>query len=106
MGREVVHKGRIRNFIGRLASFDDLPMKNQDELKEIKNFICEELNKEIDVYVFGSFYHGFADDFSDYDLILSEKCDLRSIGLMVKEKLGYSVDLLHYDSKISEIIVQ
>jgi hypothetical protein len=33
MGREVIHKGRIRNFIGRLISFDDLPMKNQVELK-------------------------------------------------------------------------
>jgi len=105
MGREVIHKGRIRNFIGRLASFDDLPMKNQAELKEIKSFLCEELNKNIEICLFGSFYHGFADDFSDYDLILSEKCDLINVGAMVKEKLGYSVDLLYYEDKISEIIV-
>ena len=105
MGREIIHKGRIRNFIGRLASFYDLPIKNQTELKEIKSFLCEELNKDIEVYLYGSFYHGFADDFSDYDLILSKNGDLRSIGTMVKEKLGYSVDLLYYDEKISEIIV-
>ena len=105
MGREVIHKGRLRNFIGRLASFDDLPIKNQVELKEIKSFLCKELNKDIEVYLFGSFYHGFADDFSDYDLILSEKCDLITLSTMIKEKLGYSVDLLHYEEKISEIIV-
>ena len=105
MGREVIHKGRIRNFIGRLASFDDLPIKNQVELKEIKSFLHEKLNKDIEIYLFGSFYHGFADDFSDYDLILSEKLNLTNIASIIKEKLGYSVDLLYYDDKISEIIV-
>jgi predicted nucleotidyltransferase len=105
MGREIIHKGRIRNFIGRLASFDDLPMKNKLELKEIKKFICENLNKDIEISLFGSFYHGFSDDFSDYDLILSEKCDLINISEVVKEKLGYDVDFLYYDNKISEIII-
>jgi hypothetical protein len=38
-------------------------------------------------------------------LILSEKGDLLNTAAMVKEKLGYSVDLLYHDGKISEIIV-
>jgi predicted nucleotidyltransferase len=105
MAREFIYKGRVRKHIGRLQSFDDLPIKNQDELKEIKLFIEEHLNKSITANLFGSYYHGFADEYSDYDIVISETCNLKELDQLIKEKLNYNVNILYYDVKISEIII-
>lgn len=105
MEKQIIHKGRIRNFIGRLQSFSDLPIKNQDELKEIKKFLLKKININIDLYLFGSFYHGFADNESDYDIIVSERADFNTLDALIKEELGYQVNLSFYNDKISEIII-
>jgi predicted nucleotidyltransferase len=105
MVKEFIHKGRIRTHIGRLKSFDNLPIKNQNELKEIKSFLEEYLGKPIIANLYGSYYHGFADEFSDYDIIISERGDLKTLDSIIREKLKYNVNVLYYDVKISEIII-
>lgn len=58
----IQRKGRYRERRGRLESFDDLPDHAQEAFKTIKNVLG------VDTYVFGSFFWGFWDELSDYDV--------------------------------------
>lgn len=66
----IERKGRIRTIKGRLSSFDSLPQEKQLIFKSIKKVIDDVFKKNINVYVFGSFYWGFWDEFSDFDVTL------------------------------------
>lgn len=66
----IERKGRLRTIKGKLSSFDDLPQEKQLIFKNIKNAINEAFEKDINVYVFGSYYWGFWDELSDFDVTL------------------------------------
>jgi predicted nucleotidyltransferase len=100
----VERKNRIREYRGELRFFDNLPLVHQNNFKLIKNKINDALKEHTDVYVFGSFFWGSWDDFSDYDVKInyvhnSFKPDLRYLTLKEVENelttlLGKKVDVL------------
>lgn len=101
----IVRKGRQREFIGRLQSFDDLPIKNQDDLKQIKSFLNEYFNKDVEAYVYGSYLHGFSDEFSDYDILIGENFNRNELDILIYEKLKHKVNIIFSEQKISNILI-
>lgn len=101
----IVRKGRQREFIGRLQSFDDLPIKNQEALKEIKRFLNEHFNKEIETYVYGSYFHGFSDEYSDYDILINEKFNRNEIDALIYKNLNHKANIIFSEDKISNILI-
>lgn len=101
----IVRKGRQREFIGRLQSFDDLPIKNQEVLKEIKRFLNKHFNKEVEAYVYGSYFHGFSDEFSDYDILINEDFDRNEIDDLIYKKLNHKTNIIFSEDKISNILI-
>jgi predicted nucleotidyltransferase len=97
-------KGRIRVNRGKLKSFDLLPQNVQENFKVIKNILCELIGSETNVYVFGSFYWGFWDEESDYDILLDYEKNIhltdKRIPMILeakkrcKENHGLSVDIM------------
>lgn len=87
----MVIKGRERIMRGKLENFSDLPIEKQIIFKKIK----ESINKflETEVYIFGSYNHGYWDEESDYDVIVfTEK--IMDIANHLREELGIKIDLL------------
>ena len=72
----------------------DLPIKVQEDFRTIASIIKHHLKKDIDVYVFGSYFHGWWNDDSDYDIIIHEKCNLDELK-----------DLFHHLDKKVDIII-
>ena len=101
----IVRKGRPREYIGRLQSFDDLPIKNQEVLKEIKEFLNEHFNKDIEAYVYGSYLHGFSDKFSDYDIVINENFNRNDIDTLIFEKLNHEANIIFSKDKISNVLI-
>lgn len=90
----MVYKGRERIDRGKLKSFYDLPEKHQKIFSEIKNALDVD-----DVYVFGSFYHGFWDEFSDYDVTINKKItDVEKIK-QLESTLKIKINVLLIDKK-------
>lgn len=97
-------KGRIRLLRGKLESFDGLSIDQQNNFKTIKKVICDLLGSETNVYVFGSFFWGFWDEKSDYDVLLDYIKTLHAqdarIPMIIeakrilKEQYGLSVDIM------------
>jgi predicted nucleotidyltransferase len=78
----IIRKNRIRQNRGKLKVFNDLPENVKLDFKLIK----EEINKKIEglnLYVFGSYYWGFWDDESDYDINI----DIDEITLSFDERI-------------------
>lgn len=69
----MIRKGRVRIERGVLNTFSDLPENNQKIFLKIKNFIDEKTNQDNEINIFGSFYRGDWDEFSDYDILVKEK---------------------------------
>lgn len=100
----IVRKDRIRENKGKLHNFYDLPLIHQKNFTIIKNRLQKEFGEAINVYVFGSFYWGFWDEDSDYDVKLDYifngyKPDnrlpkIKEISLELKEFIGKKVDVL------------
>jgi predicted nucleotidyltransferase len=101
----IVRKGREREFIGRLQSFDDLPIKNQEVLKEIKGFLNEFFNKEVEAYVYGSYFHGFSDEYSDYDILINENFNRNEIDGLIYKKLNHKANIIFSEDKLSNILI-
>jgi predicted nucleotidyltransferase len=91
---QIVWKRRIRNKRGSLKSFEDLPIKAQEDFKSIKKFLEISFNKPVQAYVFGSYLHGFWDEFSDYDVIINEMCGRRKLDELILERLNLKVNIL------------
>lgn len=99
MIKTVNHKGRERNFRGQLKTFEELPLERQENFKLIKEIIFEVLG-DVPVFVFGSHYHGFWDEFSDYDVVvlsdekpnfetmINERTNLKTNVFYLKEEMG------------------
>jgi len=77
--KKIIYKGRERSVRGSLTDFCQLPNHVQENFKLIKKSVENILNKKTEVYVFGSFSHGFWDEESDYDVLVisKEKLDIR-----------------------------
>jgi predicted nucleotidyltransferase len=68
--KKIVRKNRIRPLRDKLIGFDGLPKEHQDNFLIIKKVLSDILGENTNVYVFGSFYWGFWDEESDYDVLL------------------------------------
>ena len=103
----VNRKNRIREYRGELKSFDMLPLVHQNNFTLIKDKINDGLKENTDVYVYGSFFWGSWDEFSDYDVKInyihnSFKPDLRYLKLKeIENEL-----MLILDKKVDILIIR
>jgi predicted nucleotidyltransferase len=102
MKNKLVIKNRERFMRGKLNSFSDLPLEKQTIFKNIKQSINKYL--DVDVYVFGSYNHGYWDEESDYDVIIfSENC----VDIMqdVRNETGVKLDIMFGKNNIGYIAI-
>jgi predicted nucleotidyltransferase len=100
----ITRKGRVREKRPVLNDFKNLPNEHAINFIKIKEAIHEALGQKIDVYVYGSFFWGFWDDKSDYDvrvdfLFNNYKPDPRgpyfeNAKKICKERYGFHFDIL------------
>lgn len=97
-------KNRLRTFKGKLKDFNDLPIDKQKIFINIKEKINEILGKKVEIYIYGSYHHGYWDDESDYDLIIID-----DVNIYLKEKLNnffeYKIDLFFSKNKELDLIL-
>ena len=101
---KMTYKGRERTRRGSLQSFDGLPEYIQKNFIKIKFFLIGYFGKEIEVYVHGSFKHGYWDELSDYDVIIYEKLD-HNIDNYILEGIGVKANVFSTDNKIGVILI-
>jgi predicted nucleotidyltransferase len=89
----MVHKGRNREHRGRLNSFVELPENVQLIFEKIKREVNNELNENIDVYVYGSYLHGYWDEQSDFDVSIKIIIDEIPLKKKISELTGVKVDI-------------
>ena len=99
MEKIVIIKGRQRECRGSLQSFTDLPLEKQKIFSSIKAKIEEILEKHVDVYVYGSHHHGYWDNQSDYDVLISEYPGIDLTGIL-RETLGCAIDIQYFHKAI------
>ena len=97
------YKNRERLFRGPLSSFKKLPEEKQKKFIWIAEIIRKYLTSDVKIYVFGSFYWGFWDENSDYDVII-DYSEVKKTTKEISEKLirahnelnkeGMAVDIL------------
>lgn len=104
MNRIVIVKGRERIFRGVLEKFEDLPLEKQENFKLIKQAIQEELNCELDMFVFGSFNHGYWDENSDYDVSVVGH-DFIMLDSIIKEKTNLKVNVFFTENKLGNVMI-
>lgn len=104
MMKRIIHKGRERLIRGSLTDFYQLPNEIQENFKMLKKTVEKILNKSTDVYVFGSFSHGFWDEESDYDILIisEEKPDLQG---KLREITNLKVDVMFLPTEIGLISI-
>jgi len=100
----IERKARIRLVRGILNDFYSLPFEHQEKFKTIKSVICDLLGSQTNVYVFGSFYWGIWDEYSDYDVLLDYTKNIHGpdermenvfkAKTRLKEEYGLSVDIM------------
>ena len=100
----IVYKNRARFKRGILTSFDELPEDKKIIFKKIKNHLTENLDKNVNVSIFGSFKHGIWDDYSDYDIMVNVGGDYQKISKQINEKLNIKVDIF-YQTTNSDLII-
>ena len=98
-------KNRFRYNRGPLNNFFDLPIDKREIFIKIKKFLTEYFNKDIDVYVWGSYKHGFWDELSDYDVIIYEVANGKEIDNLILEKLKIKVNVNFMRKKIGVILI-
>lgn len=103
MIRIVHHKGREREFRGQLKNFEDLPLKKQENFRLIKEIIIEVLGN-VPVFVFGSHYHGFWDEFSDYDVMVLS-LEKPNIEAMINEKTNLKTNVFYLNEEMGLISI-
>jgi predicted nucleotidyltransferase len=99
------YKGRVRLVRGQLESFEELPSLVKTDLIEIKKILNDYFNKELDVFVFGSYYHGFWDEFSDYDVIINEGNNGVNLTELFKGKIETQVHVISTKNKLSNVLI-
>jgi predicted nucleotidyltransferase len=103
MIKMVHHKGREREFRGQLESFENLPLERQKNFRLIKEIIIEVLGN-VPVFVFGSHYHGFWDEFSDYDVMVLS-LEKPNIEAMINEKTNLKTNVFYLNEEMGLISI-
>ncbi len=98
----MVVKGRERLIRGKLISFTDLPIEKQEVFKNIKKSINEVIN--VDVYVFGSYNHGYWDEESDYDVMIFNQ-DYVDLSDKVRTEVGVKTDILFGKNNLDYVAI-
>jgi DNA polymerase sigma len=104
MSNIITHKGRQRLHRGLLENFSDLPIDKQNNFKIIKQAIEEILNDKFNMYVFGSFNHGFWDEESDYDVNLIGKSNV-NLNDIISQKTNLKVNVFFTENKLGNIMI-
>lgn len=99
---KMVVKGRERLIRGRLTCFTDLPIEKQEIFKKIKKSINEII--DVDVYVFGSYNHGYWDEESDYDVIIFSH-DYVDLSDKVRTEVGVKTDILFGQNNAEYVVI-
>jgi DNA polymerase sigma len=100
----MIIKGRDRVLRGVLENFSDLPIDKQNNFKFIKQAIEETLNDKYQMYVFGSFNHGFWDEESDYDVNLIGKSNV-NLNQIISIKTNLKVNVFFTENKLGNIMI-
>lgn len=101
---QIVWKRRIRNKRGTLKSFEDLPTQVGEDFKSIKKFLETYFEKSIQAFVFGSYLHGFWDEFSDYDVKINQNFGIINLNELILERLNLKVNIF-YTEEIGKISI-
>ena len=101
---QILYKKRIRLRRGRLKSYTELPEKAQKDFRRIKQKLCEKFKRDVEVYLYGSYYHGYWDDKSDYDVVVHESCDLIKLNQELLEELGFQVHVQSIERQLDILI--
>lgn len=108
----MIRKNRERKLRGILNSFYDLPKIHQDNFCTIKQSVQNYFNEN--VYVYGSFYWGYWDEKSDYDVFIKHRDTknpkneifdvFKHIKDVLKNKHDLNVDIMMIREEIGVLI--
>jgi len=103
---KVLYNGRERDRRGQISNFEDLPIEVKDNFKKIKESIERYLNKETDVRVVGSHLEGYYDEFSNYDVVIEEECNIVELNEIVLNECQLNVNIVFDTIKYSKSIIK
>ncbi len=102
---KVLYNGRERDRRGQISKFEDLPVEIKDNFKKIKESIEKYFNKEIDVRVIGSHLEGYYDEFSNYDVVIEEECNIIELEEIISNECQLNVNVEFDTIKYSKSII-
>jgi len=92
MNETIFYKNRLRINRGELKNFKDLPEDVKINFINIKNKIIEIIDEKIEVQVFGSYFHGFWDNESDYDVSIIKNINNETLKYIIaKLQIDYDI---------------
>ena len=103
---KVLYNGRERDRRGQISNFEDLPIEVKDNFKKIKESIERYFNKEMDVRVVGSHLEGYYDEFSNYDVVIEEECNIIELNEIVSNECQLNVNVVFDTIKYSKSIIK
>ena len=103
---KVLYNGRERDRRGQISNFEDLPIEVKDNFKKIKESIENYFNKEMDVRVVGSHLEGYYDEFSNYDVVIEEECNIIELNEIVSNECQLNVNVVFDTIKYSKSIIK
>jgi predicted nucleotidyltransferase len=98
----MVIKGRERLIRGKLEKFTDLPLETQDIFKKIKTSVNKHLKTE--VYVFGSYNHGYWDCESDYDILVLNQNYVNIVD-KIRDEVGVKIDIMFGKNNLGYVVI-
>jgi predicted nucleotidyltransferase len=99
----IIFKGRNRQVRGKLTDINELSENVKNNFILIKLFLNEYLSKEVDVYIFGSYYWGYYNEKSDYDVIINEEFDKKDLREKLRSTFKFKVDVIKNELKTIKI---
>ena len=102
---KVLYNGRERDRRGQISNFEDLPIEVKGNFKKIKESIEKYFNKEMDVRVVGSHLEGYYDEFSNYDVVIEEECNIVELNEIVLNECQLNVNIVFDTIKYSKSII-
>jgi predicted nucleotidyltransferase len=102
---KVTYKDRERDRRGQVKSFNDLPIDAQQKFVEIKNYINNYLNRQINVYLYGSYYWGYWDEFSNFDVIVREDINTSEVSQLIMSELGIDNNVI-FNNEVNRATIQ